>query len=80
MKHSLRGTQKPIPDNLHEYLSEIQQLGLCQAEEYGWHLEFVRRSKSRDTLTVLMVGDESMRGILQKDGCINIRSNFPLRH
>lgn len=80
MQNSLRGTQKPIPDNFHQHLSELQKLGLCQAEEYGWHMEFVRRPSSRDALTVLIDRDDSLRGVLQKDGCIKIRMNLSIRN
>lgn len=80
MKHSTRGSQKTIPDNIDKYLSPLQKLGLGQAGEYGWHLEFVRREKNHAALAIIKDADESSWDLLQNDGCINTRINLSPRH
>jgi hypothetical protein len=81
MKHFLRGTQKPIPDQLHLYLTELQQLGLCQAEQYGWHLEFIRRPPFHDTEAIIMDTLQGKEiGILRHDGTVDTQPDIHLRH
>jgi hypothetical protein len=80
MKYYLRGTQQPTPNNIGLYLNAMQQTGLCQAEEYGWHLEFIRRPPFHDAQPVIVNGTNKQIGFLRNDGTIDITTPFPLRH
>ena len=38
-----RGTQEAVPQQLAQYLTEMQMQSLEQLEDFGWRLAFVRR-------------------------------------
>ena len=80
MKYYLRGKERAIPEDLTPYLSTMQQLGLSQAEQYGWHLEFVRRPPFKNVSAVIANADDTKIGILRKDGTVNTHSDLHLRH
>ena len=80
MKYYLRGKESAIPENLTSYLSEMQQLGLSQAEQYGWHLEFVRRPPFKSVSAVISNADDTKTGVLRKDGTVDTHAEINLRH
>ena len=80
MKYYLRGKEKPVPDDLTPYMTRLQELGLYQAEQYGWHLEFVRRPPFKDASIVMANADETSIGVLRKDGTVNTHADIQLRH
>lgn len=80
MRHYSRGQEKPIPNDLTPYLSKMQQLGLCQAEQYGWHLAFVRRKPFANISAVIGNADDTETGVLRDDGTVDIHPDIHLRH
>lgn len=71
MQKEKRNKQKPIPSNLNDYLNEEQMLALRQIENYGWHLEFIRRPLFQDPTPVVFGPDNGQIGILLSDGTID---------
>lgn len=74
-----RNRQKPIPDNMKEYLNDDQMLALKQFESYGWRLEFIRRPLFQEPTPVLFGPDNQQIGILLVDGTIDKNSNILIR-
>lgn len=80
MKHEVRGSQKPVPDHVENYLNDLQKLGLRQAEEYGWQIQFVRKNKRNKPLAVLGVSGKPINGTLIDDGTIETELRIAMRH
>ena len=71
MEKDKRNKQKPIPNNVKDYLNEDQLVTLSQIEAYGWRLEFIRRPMF-DTPTAVVFGPNNGQiGVLKEDGTID---------
>lgn len=79
MKNEKRKGEKAIPENVEQYLNELQQAILGTIEKYGWTLKFVRRSI--DGLTIIVIEDKDGEeiGVLEDNGAINYESGIMIR-
>ncbi len=77
-KEKRRG-EKPIPDNLSDYLNDDQLAALKKMEDFGWRLEFVRRPAFEKPLAVVMSGAGDKIGVLEEDGRVNMEAEVILR-
>ena len=79
MNDEKRKGEKAIPDNVGEYLNDLQQAILGTVEKYGWTLKFVRRSISEPPVIVIedKAGEEV--GVLEENGAINYESGIVIR-
>ena len=71
MEKDKRNKQKPIPNNLSDYLNEDQRVTLNQIESYGWRIEFIRRPLFQTPLVVIFGPDDGQIGVLKEDGTID---------
>ena len=53
MENDRRCGKEPVPERLDEVLNEVQLLELHQVEEFGWSLQFIRRSLFQDVIPVV---------------------------
>ncbi|MDX2504200.1 MAG: hypothetical protein QNL62_06965 [Gammaproteobacteria bacterium] len=74
-----RKGEKAIPDNVAEYLNELQQAILGTVEKYGWRLKFVRRSINEPPVIVIEDKEGEEVGVLEDNGAINYESGIVIR-
>ncbi len=79
MQKEKRNKQKPIPNNLNDYLNEDQLVALRQIESFGWRLEFVRRPLFQDPIPVVFGPTNGQNGILLEDGTIDKTAKILVR-
>lgn len=69
----------PVPRNLGDILNENQMTSLRQIENFGWQLHFVRRPLFQEPVVVIVSAEGDRFGTLERDGRIEIKSQFDLR-
>ncbi len=79
MEKDKRNRQKPIPDNVEEYLNDDQMMALNQIEGFGWRLEFIRRPLFQEPTPVLFGPDNEQIGVLLEDGTIDKNPDIQIR-
>ena len=79
MSDDKRKGEKAIPDNVEDYLNDLQQAILGTIEKYGWTLKFVRRSVSKAPLIVIEDKEGQQVGVLEDNGAINYASGIVIR-
>ena len=79
MNDDKRSSDKPIPDNIKDYLTEAQFAELHHIESFGWTLKYIRRPLFQEKVVVVMNPDGSSIGILEEDGRLNLESNINTR-
>ncbi|MGB5440579.1 MAG: hypothetical protein WBN57_01690 [Gammaproteobacteria bacterium] len=79
MSEEKRKGDKPVPDNLKNYLNDAQRVALHKIEGFGWNIAYVRRPLFVDPLIVISNADGSKIGILEEDGRLNLESDIIIR-
>ena len=79
MADDKRVSEKPVPDNINEYLNEAQSAELHHIESFGWTLKYIRRPLFQERVVVVINPDGSSIGILEEDGRLNLESNIDTR-
>ncbi len=79
MKEDKRKGEKPIPDNVGDYLNDLQQEILDKIEKHGWTLKFVRRPPENPPVIVIENNKGKEIGVLEEDGAINYESGILIR-
>lgn len=79
MSDEKRKGEDPIPDNVEEYLNDLQKEILGIVEKYDWSLKFVRRSISLPPVIVIEDKDGKEVGVLEDNGAINYESGIVIR-
>lgn len=74
-----RNKQKPIPNNIKDYLNDNQLAALSQIESFGWTLEFIRRPLFQEPTPVVFGPDKKQIGILLEDGTVDKNPNIVVR-
>ncbi|MEN8133606.1 MAG: hypothetical protein ABFS45_26270 [Pseudomonadota bacterium] len=74
-----RRGEKPIPDNLEDYLTKMQTLALTRISNFGWELKIIRRPLFQDSVAIVWSCQGEQIGILEEDGRINLNSDIQLR-
>jgi len=69
----------PVPEDLDEYLNDMQLGTLHKIEEFGWHLWFIRRPMFQSVLPVLVDAENHATAILEEDGRITKDHNLVTR-
>lgn len=79
MSEDKRKGDKPVPDNVKNYLNEAQRVALHKIEGFGWSLAYVRRPLFMEPVIVVSNADGSSIGILEDDGRLNLESGIETR-
>jgi len=79
MDDERRKGDKPVPDNIKEYLNDAQLAELHTIESFGWQLKFIRRPLFMEKTVIIMNPEGSQTGVLEEDGRLNLESNINLR-
>lgn len=79
MTDEKRKGERPIPDNVEDYLNDLQQAILGTIEKYGWTLKFVRRSINKPPVIVIEDKEGKEIGVLEDNGAINYESGIVIR-
>jgi hypothetical protein len=74
-----RKGDKPLPDNIQDYLNTEQLNSLRKIEGFGWQLKFIRRPLFMEPLAVVVSPDGTSIGILEEDGRLNLDYDIPIR-
>ena len=70
-KKEKRNKQKPVPNNLKDFLTEDQLISLARIESFGWEIEFIRRPLFQSPLVIVKGPTDSQIGVLLEDGTID---------
>jgi len=79
MNNEKRKGQKPIPENLKDYLNDAQQVELHVIEGFGWNLKYIRRPLFQDPVLVVMNADGSSTAVLEENGELNLDPDIAIR-
>lgn len=79
MSDDKRNSDKPVPENINDYLTEAQFAELHHIESFGWTLKYIRRPLFQERVVVVMNPDGSSIGVLEEDGRLNLESNIDTR-
>jgi len=71
MANNNRMNMIPIPGNLDMILSSLQLITLCEAENEGWELCFVRREGLKIPVPVIKGSDRETVAVIEEDGNFN---------
>lgn len=74
-----RKNEKPIPDNVLNYLNEDQQAKLRSIERFGWELSYIRRPLFQDPVVVAVNPNGKVIGTLELDGELNLKPAIETR-
>lgn len=74
-----RKGDKPIPDNVKNYLNDAQLAELHSIEKFGWNLTYIRRPLFQDLVAVVTNPDGVSIGTLEDDGGLNLEPTIETR-
>ena len=79
MHEEKRKGEKAIPDNVNDYLNDIQQVILKNITKLGWDLQFVRRSSGEQPIAVVGDKEFNMFGVMDESGSVDFESGILFR-
>ena len=79
MEQDKRKGDKPLPDNIQDYLTTEQLSSLRKIEGFGWQLKFIRRPLFQKAVAVVVNPEGTAIGILEEDGKVNLDTDIVLR-
>ena len=79
MDEEKRKGDKPVPNNVNEYLNDAQTAELHTIERFGWSIKYIRRPLFVKSVVVVINPDGSSIGILEEDGRLNLEPDIELR-
>ena len=79
MSNDKRKGEKPVPDDVNDYLNEAQLAELKTIEGFGWKLKYIRRPVFQQPVIIVTSQDGSSIGILEEDGRLNLDANIDTR-
>ena len=79
MNDDKRSRDKPVPENINEYLTEAQFAELHHIESFGWSLKYIRRPLFQERVVVVISPDGGSIGVLEEDGRLNLELNIDTR-
>lgn len=75
-----RTGQSPVPEDLDQFLTQMQMMTLKRIEQFGWRLLFVRRPLFQETVAVIADQEKTFTAILEGDGTMNKHHDLVIRH
>jgi len=79
MDNEKRSGEKPIPDNVNNYLNNAQRAELHKIEGFGWNIKYIRHPLFQDPVVFVTSADGKSIGILESDGRLNLNPDVPTR-
>lgn len=79
MSEDKRKGEKPVPDDVKDYLNEAQMAELHKIEGFGWKLVFVRRPLFQELVAVVTDAGGGSIGVLEDDGRLNLDPGIQTR-
>ncbi len=79
MSEDKRKGDKPVPDNVEQYMNEAQLSELHKIEGFGWKLLFVRHPLFQDPVLVVADANGRTLGVLEEDGRLNLEPDIQTR-
>jgi len=79
MSDNKRKGDKPVPDDIKDYLNEAQQAELTTIEGFGWKLRFIRRPVFQEIVVVVTNPEGTSIGVLEDDGRLNLDPDIDVR-
>lgn len=74
-----RKGEKPIPNDIHNYLNDTQNAVLNKIQDFGWSLQFIRRPLFQEPIVIAANANGDAYGVLEVDGHFNTEPNIVLR-
>lgn len=75
----MRKGDKPLPENIQDFLTAEQLNGLRRIESFGWQLKFIRRPRFQKTVAVVISPESNAVGVLENDGRLNLEPEIVIR-
>lgn len=79
MSDEKRTSDKPIPDNVENYLNDAQKSQLHKIEGFGWNIKYIRHPLFEDPVIFVSSANGSAIGILEDDGRLNLEPDIEIR-
>lgn len=79
MSEDKRKGEKPVPDDIKNYLNAAQSGELHKIEGFGWKLVFVRRPLFQESVVVVTDAGGNAIGVLEDDGRLNLDPDIQIR-
>ena len=70
---------KPIPDNIVDYLNTAQSAELHKIESFGWNVKYIRHPLFQEPVVFVSSADGKSIGILEEDGRLNLEPDIAIR-
>lgn len=74
-----RNSEKPVPDDITNYLTGAQLAELHHIESFGWTLEFIRRPLFQERVAVVTDPEGVSTAVLEADGRLNLEADIVIR-
>ena len=74
-----RKGEKAIPDNLSDYLNDLQLMILDNIGRIGWSLQFVRRPLGESPIAVIGNKEGNNFCVLEDSGSVNFKTGVLIR-
>ena len=79
MYEEKRKGEMAIPDNLDDYLNDLQQMILRNIGRLGWYLEFIRRPSGEQPIAVIGNKEGNRYCVLEESGSVNFETGILFR-
>lgn len=79
MSEEKRKGEKPVPEDIKNYLNQAQIGELHKIEGFGWKLVFVRRPLFQETVAIVTDAGGGSIGVLEEDGRLNLDPDIKTR-
>ncbi len=79
MNDEKRTCNKPIPDDISEYLNTAQLAELHKIESFGWTIKYIRHPLFQEHVIFVSSADGRSIGVLEEDGRLNLEYNIETR-
>jgi len=79
MSDEKRKGDKPVPDDVKNYLNNAQLAELHKIEGFGWNIKYLRHPLFQDPVVFVSSADGKSIGILEDDGRLNLEFDHETR-
>lgn len=79
MSDDKRKDGKPIPDDVKNYMNNVQLAQLHTIENFGWELKYIRHPLFQEPVVIVTNAEGSSIGVLEDDGRLNLEPDIEIR-